>query len=186
MYQKGVITDFKGVEHPFIVCALITSYLTHNPDYEVSLSVYDTEMEDYYSEAELPRAVFIGVAVCNPGDEWNEEKGKMIALAKARGFKPKCPEKSAAIFATRAGMISEILVSALLTKEVDHIKDDPECVIPGYNHMKARWEEQLRAKKYLEETPENLRKIGETLSALKEDEIERVIHVALIKSDERP
>lgn len=185
MYQKGVITDFKGVEHPFIVCALSTSDLTRNPDYEACLSVYDTEIGDYCSEAELPRAVFIGVAVCNPGDEWNEEKGKMIALAKAKGFKPERPEKSAAIFATRAGMISEILVSALLTKEVDHIKEDPECVIPGYNQMKARWEEQLRAKKYLEETPENLRQLGETLSTLKEDEIERVINVALIKSDEQ-
>lgn len=185
MYQKGVITDFKGVEHPFIVCALSTSEFNNNPDYEVGLAVYDTQMEDYCSEAELPRAVFIGVAVCNPGDEWNEEKGKKIALCKAKGFKFDRPEKSAALFATRSGMISEILVSALLTKEVDHIKEDPECVIPGYNQMKARWEQKLQSQKYLEETPENLRQLGETLSTLKDDEIERVIAVALIKSDEQ-
>jgi hypothetical protein len=191
MYQKGVITDFKGVEHPFIVCALSTSEFNNNPDYEVGLAVYDTQLEDYCSETEFPRAVFIGVAVCNPGtdtkpgDEWNEEKGKKIALCKAKGFKFERPEKSAALFATRAGMISEILVSALLTKEVDHIKEDPECVIPGYNQMKARWEQKLHAQKYLEETPDNLRKIGETLSTLKEEEIERVINVALIKSDEQ-
>ena len=185
MYQKGVITDFKGVEHPFIVCALSTSEFNNNPDYEVGLAVYDTQLEDYCTEAELPRAVFIGVAVCNPGDEWNEEKGKKIALCKAKGFKFDRPEKSAALFATRAGMISEILVSALLTKEVDHIKEDPECVIPGYNQMKARWEQKLQSQKYLEETPENLRQLGETLSTLKDDEIERVIAVALIKSDEQ-
>lgn len=185
MYQKGVITDFKGVEHPFIVCALSTSEFNNDPDYEVGLAVYDTQLEDYCTEAELPRAVFIGVAVCNPGDEWNEEKGKKIALCKAKGFKFDHPEKSAALFATRAGMISEILVSALLTKEVDHIKEDPECVIPGYNQMKARWEQKLQAQKYLEETPENLRQLGETLSTLKDDEIERVIAVALIKSDEQ-
>lgn len=191
MYQKGVITDFKGVEHPFIVCALSTSAFNEDPDYEVSLAVYDETIGDYCAEAELPRAVFIGVAVCNPGtdtkpgDEWNEEKGKMIALAKARGFKFTKPEKSAALFATRAGMISEILVSALLTKEVDHIKDDPECVIPGYNQMKARWEAQQEAKKYLEETPENLLKLGTEISSLSEDEVERVINVALIKSNER-
>jgi hypothetical protein len=191
MYQKGVITDFKGVEHPFIVCALSTSEFNNNPDYEVGLAVYDTQLEDYCSETEFPRAVFIGVAVCNPGtdtkpgDEWNEEKGKKIALCKAKGFKFERPEKSAALFATRAGMISEILVSALLTKEVDHIKEDPECVIPGYNQMKARWEQKLQAQKYLEETQENLRQLGETLSTLKDDEIERVIGVALIKSDEQ-
>lgn len=189
MYQKGVITDFQGLEHPFIVCALSTSNF-NNDEYEVTLSVYDKELEDYMSDADLPRAVFIGVSVCNPGngidkpaDVWNEEKGKMIALAKAKGFRPDKPWKSAALFATRAGLISEILVSALLTKEVDHIKEDPESVIPGYNQMKARWEAKQEMKKYLEETPEHLLNLGTSLSTLKEDEIERVINVALIKSD---
>lgn len=191
MYQKGVITDFQGVEHPFIVCALSTSAYNEDPDFEVALSVYSEEEQDYYADAELPRAVFIGVAVCNPGngnkpgDVWNEEKGKMIALAKARGFKFDKPEKSAALFATRAGMISEILVTALLTKEVEHIKDDPECVIPGYNQMKERWERKQAEQRYLQETPENLLKMGEALSTLKEEDIERVINVALIKSDEQ-
>lgn len=191
MYQKGVITDFKGVEHPFIVCALSTSSFNENPDYEVNLTVYDKELEDYCTDMELPRAVFIGVAVCNPGtdtkpgDEWDEEKGKKIALAKARGFKFTKPEKSAALFATRAGMISEILVSALLTKEVDHIKDDPESVIPGYNQMKARWEMQQKAKKYLEETPDNLLKLGTEIAALSPNEVERVIGVACIKADDK-
>ena len=183
MYQQGVIVDFQGVEHPFIVCALSTSNF-NNDDYYCKLQVNDS-CGDYYSETDLPRAVFIGVAVCNPGDTWSEEKGKMIALAKAKGFKHARPEKSAALFATRAGMISEILVSALLTKEVDHIKDDPECVIPGYNQMKARWERQLRDQKYLEETPEELRHLGEALSDLGEEELKRVINVAMIKSDEQ-
>lgn len=191
MYQKGVIVDFKGVEHPFVVCALSTSAFNEDPDYEVNLTVYDKELEDYCTDTELPRAVFIGVAVCNPGtetkpgDEWDEEKGKKIALAKARGFKFTKPEKSAAIFATRAGMISEILVSALLTKEVEHIKDDPECVIPGYNQMKARWEMKQENKKYLEETPENLLKLGTEIASLNDGDIDRVLNVAMIKYDER-
>ena len=189
MYQKGVITDFKGVEHPFIVCALSTSSFNEDPDYDVALTVYDEELADYCADAPLPRAVFLGVAVCNPGsdtkagDEWDEEKGKMIALAKAKGFKFLKPEKAAAIFATRPGLISEILVSALLTKEVEHIKDSPESVIPGYNQMKARWEQQQAAKKYLSETPEPLLELGDKLSSLKGNEVERVINVALIKSN---
>lgn len=191
MYQKGVITDFQGLEHPFMVCALSTSNF-NNDDYEVNLSVYDAGANDYIAEAELPRAVFIGVSVCNPGngadksgDQWDEEKGKMIALAKAKGFRHDKPWKSAAIFATRAGMISEILVSALLTKEVDHIKEDPEYAIPGYNQMKARWEKKQEQKKYLEETPEELREIGTKLSTLSTEDLERVMGVAIIKFDEK-
>ena len=191
MYQKGVITDFQGLEHPFMVCALSTSNF-NNDDYEVNLSVYDAGASDYIAEAELPRAVFIGVSVCNPGngadksgDQWDEEKGKMIALAKAKGFRYDKPWKSAAIFATRAGMISEILVSALLTKEVDHIKEDPEYAIPGYNQMKARWEKKQEQKKYLEETPEELREIGTKLSTLSTEDLERVMGVAIIKFDEK-
>ena len=191
MYQKGVITDFQGLEHPFMVCALSTSNF-NNDDYEVNLSVYDAGASDYIAEAELPRAVFIGVSVCNPGngadksgDQWDEEKGKMIALAKAKGFRYDKPWKSAAIFATRAGMISDILVSALLTKEVDHIKEDPEYAIPGYNQMKARWEKKQEQKKYLEETPEELREIGTKLSTLSTEDLERVMGVAIIKFDEK-
>ena len=190
MYKNGSIIDFQGIEHPFIVCALSTSSF-QTEDKSAYLVTYDSNTGQDIADFEFPRAVFIGVAVCNPGtdtksgDVWDEEKGKMIALAKARGFKFTKPEKSAALFATRAGMISEILVSALLTKEVDHIKDDPECAIPGYNQMKARWEAQQEAKKYLEETPENLLKLGTEISNLSEDDVERVINVALIKADER-
>ena len=81
-------------------------------------------------------------------------------------------------------MISATLVEALLTREVEHIKEDPECVIKGYNQMKARWEQKQEAAKYLEETPENLLELGSKLATLKDFEIERVINVALIRSDE--
>ena len=187
MYEKGSFVDFQGLEHPFIVCALSTSSF-NNDESKVYIVTYDNN--DYaQGDLECPRGLFIGVAVCNPGngkdklgDAWDEEKGKMIALAKARGFKPTAPEKSAALFTTRAGMISEPLVKALLAREVEHIKEDPECVIKGYNQMKARWEMKQELEKYLEETPENLLELGNKLSTLKESEIERVINVALIKA----
>ena len=187
MFEKGSFIDFQGLEHPFIVCALSTSSF-NNENGEVTITTYDNQ--GYcIADTKCPRAVFIGVAVCNPGngkdrlgDEWNEEKGKMIALAKARGFKHAAPEKSAALFTTRAGMISEPLVKALLTREVEHIKEDPECVIKGYNQMKARWDLKQEEKKYLANTPEHLLELGDKISSLKDYEIERVINVALIKS----
>jgi len=183
MYKNGSFVDFQGVTRQFVVCALSTSQF-NNDMQEVYLTAYNTDDGTVEGETRLPRAVFIGVAVCNPLDEWNEEKGKMIALSKARGFKATAPEKSAALFTTRAGMISEPLVQALLTREVEQIKEDPECVIKGYNQMKARWEEKQEMIKYIEETPENLLELGEKLATLKESDIARVINVALIKSNE--
>lgn len=180
MYKNGSFVDFQGVTRQFIVCALSTSQFTSQ---DVYLTIYDDD-GIIQSELALTRAVFIGISVCNPQDEWNEEKGKMIALSKARGFKASAPEKSAAIFTARAGMISEPLVQALLTREVEHIKEDPECAIKGYNQMKARWEEKQEMAKYLEETPEDLLEIGKKLATLKESDIARVINVALIKSNE--
>jgi len=182
MFKNGSFVDFQGVTRQFVVCALSTSQF-NNEEHEVDLTVYGSEgiLE---GETSLPRAVFIGISVCNPIDEWDENKGRMIAEAKARGFKYDAPEKSAALFATRAGMISEILVQALLDREVEHIKEDPEYVIKGYNQMKKRWEEKQEMEKYVKETPENLANLADQLRGLSEDDIARVINVALIKSYE--
>lgn len=184
MYKSGNIVDFQGLNHPFVVCALSTSSFNTNEDSCVELVCYDNYSGEILGSAEPSRGVFIGVAVCNPADEWNEEKGKMIALNKAKGFKPTAPEKSAAIFATRAGMISEGLVKALLDREVEHIQEDPEYVIKGYNKMKARYEEKQAAKAYVDETPDNLKEIASKLATMSPEDFERVINVTVIKSDE--
>lgn len=174
MFEKGVIVDFAGVEHPFIVCALSTSSY-QNEKASMELVSYDNETGDAIENYVAPRAVFIGVAVCNPGDGWDEEKGKMIALNKAKGFKADKVEKAVALFATRAGLISEPLVKALLQKEVEHIKEDPECVIPGYNQMKLRYEEEKEAKKFIEETPDNIKDLAGQFIALDEADKSRMI-----------
>lgn len=187
MYKNGSIVDFQGIEHPFIVCALSTSSF-QTEEKSAYLVTYDSNKGEDIADFEFPRAVFIGVAVCKPGDdktpgdEWDEEKGKMIALARAKGFKHEAPEKSAALFATRAGMISEPLVKALLDREVEHIKSDPESVIKGYNQMKARWEEEQEKKKFLESVPEEIMNLGTKLASLDEESIANVISVALLKS----
>lgn len=182
MYKNGSFVDFQGVTRQFVVCALSTSQFNSDTQ-EVSIVVYD---ENGYAigDVESPRAVFIGVSVCNPLDEWNEEKGKMIALAKARGFKPDAPEKSAALFATRAGLISEGMVKAILDREVQHVIEVPDSVIKGYSQMKARWDEEQEMKKYVEETPENLKAISDQLNKLTSEQIERVINVALIQGND--
>lgn len=183
MYKNGSIVDFQGNNHPFVVCALSTSSF-NNDGQTVEIGVYNNYDGDYLGSTEAARAVFIGISVCNPVDEWDEEKGKMIAYNKAKGFKASNPAKSAAIFATRAGMISEGLVQALLDREVQHVIDDPEYVIKGYNRMKERFLAKQEMQKYVSETPQELVEIAEKLNSLNQDQIERVMNVALIKSDE--
>lgn len=190
MFKNGSFVDFQGITHNFIVCAVSTSNFQTEED-AVSLVTYYRDSDIVYDELEIPRAVFIGVSVCNPGngtdkkgDDWNEAKGKMIAEAKARGFKKANIAKSAALFATRGGLISEKLVEALLDREVEHIKEDPESVIKGYNTMKARWEEKQENAKYLAESPEELVKLGEKLASMSEKDIERTLSIALIKANE--
>lgn len=178
MFEKGAIVDFAGKTHPFVVCALSTSNFKGN---DILIRTED-ENGLGISELEVPRAVFIGVAVCNPVDEWSEEKGKSIALNKARGFNYDCPEKSAALFATRAGLISEPLVQALLNKEVQHIIDDPNSVIKGYNQMKASYIQKQEDKKYLEETPKDLMDIVDKLVDLDAPQLERVLSAFCLKS----
>ena len=183
MYASGSFIDFAGIEHKFIVCALSTSVYGRKEGETAKLLTYDGPW--YTVECDLPRAVFIGISVCNPGDgkgrlgdEWNEEKGKMIAYNKAKGFNVGKPEKSAAIFATRAGLISEELVNALLNREVQHVKDDPESVIPGYNQMARKYQEEQEVQKYISSVPENLVKLGKDLANLTSDEFNQVITVA--------
>ena len=190
MYKNGSIVDFQGLEHPFIVCALSTSSF-QTDKHSVALTTYERENWSDIGFYEFPRAVFIGVAVCNPGngvdklgDTWDEEKGKKIALAKASGFKHTAPEKSAALFATRAGLISEKLVEALLDREVKHIQEDPGSVIKGYNQMKARWEEKQEQIKFIENASPEVKEIGEKLAVMPADKIMDVINFALIKSNE--
>lgn len=189
MYKDGAFEDFRGIAHKFIVCALSTSFYNEDPDYSVVLATTDEMNGVGLDEITLPRAVFIGISVCNPGngstkvgDDWNEEKGKMIALAKAKGFKYDKPWKSAALFATRPGLISTELVEALLNKEVQHVIDDPESVIPGYNKMKADYERKLEDKKFLDGVSSEVLEIGSKLATMSEDDIANVVNVALIKS----
>jgi len=183
MYKSGSFVDFQGVERQFVVCALSTSNF-NDDDHEVCLSVYDNANIVVVGEHVLPRAVFIGISVCNPSDKWDEEKGKFVAYHKAAGFKATAPEKSAALFATRAGMINEAVVQALLDREVEHLKEDPGYVIKGYNQMKAKYERDQEAQKYLEETSPELLELGGKLATLDGEKLTRVLNVAMIQGDE--
>ena len=67
-------------------------------------------------------------------EHYDEEKGKMIAINKAK------QNTDYALYATLPGMINTAVVDALLKQEVEFIKANPGRVIPGYVDEKEKFE----------------------------------------------
>jgi hypothetical protein len=120
-------TDFKGLVHKFVVAAV-------SMPVDAGIEVYDEgELADW---TDAVKAVKLGVAVCNPSDQFSEAKGRMIAISKAKG------SNDYALFATLPGMINTAVVNALIKQEVDFIKNNPSRVIPGYLEEKEKFEKR--------------------------------------------
>lgn len=71
----------------------------------------------------------LGYAICNPNDKFNEELGMTIAEGRAR------KNKEYALFATKPGYINTDTVGALLEREAEFFKKNPEMYIKGYERM---------------------------------------------------
>ena len=154
-------TDFRGKVHKFVVAA-------------VSMPV-DAEV-DIYGESEVidwtsaEKAVKLGVAVCNPDDEYSEEKGKMIAINKAKG----CDDY--ALYATLPGMINTAVVNALVAQEVEFIKNNPARVIPGYLDEKEKFEKRQEFAKKLAELTEEEKAIYKAMKDHKYPKVEALLN----------
>lgn len=154
-------TDFRGKVHKFVVAA-------------VSMPV-DAEI-DIYGESEIvdwtsaEKAVKLGVAVCNPVDEYSEEKGKMIAINKAKS----CSDY--ALYATLPGMINTAVVNALVAQEVEFIKNNPARVIPGYLDEKEKFEKRQEFAKKLAELTEEEKAIYEAMKDHKYPKVEALLN----------
>ena len=154
-------TDFRGKVHKFVVAA-------------VSIPV-DAEIE-IYGESEVvdwtsaEKAVKLGVAVCNPVDEYSEEKGKMIAINKARN------SSDYALYATLPGMINTAVVNALVAQEVEFIKNNPARVIPGYLDEKEKFEKRQEFAKKLAELTEEEKAIYKAMKDHKYPKVEALLN----------
>jgi len=154
-------TDFRGKVHKFVVAA-------------VSMPV-DAEI-DIYGESEVidwtsaEKAVKLGVAVCNPVDEYSEDKGKMIAINKARN------SSDYALYATLPGMINTAVVNALVAQEVEFIKNNPARVIPGYLDEKEKFEKRQEFAKKLAELTEEEKAIYKAMKDHKYPKVEALLN----------
>ena len=154
-------TDFKGLVHKFVVAAVSMTV-----DAEVDL--YDEDKLVGWSY--IDKAVKLGVAVCNPEDEYSEEKGKMIAINKARN----CDDY--ALYATLPGMINTAVVDALVKQEVEFIKNNPVRVIPGYIEEKEKYEKRKAFAATLDALTEEERSVYNAIKEHKFPKVEALLN----------
>ena len=154
-------TDFRGKVHKFVVAAV-------SMPVDAEIEIYgESEVVDWTS---AEKAVKLGVAVCNPVDEYSEEKGKMIAINKARST------SDYALYATLPGMINTAVVNALVAQEVEFIKNNPARVIPGYLDEKEKFEKRQEFAKKLAELTEEEKAIYEAMKDHKYPKVEALLN----------
>ena len=144
-YGKGEFVDYLGETHPFIVAAVSTTNVTNEGE-TLWLSLYD----EYgpLDEEPLNKALFIGIAVCNPKDEFDEEKGKTIAYNKAVNAKNL---HHPAMFTTR-------------------VKKDPGSVIAGYDFAKKKYLKKIEDDKFVQNSSKELVNLASSIKNLSKED----------------
>lgn len=145
-YLVDSFVDYAGKEHKLVACAL--SQTPEDADHTLKVCWLNSE-DNALSKAniyhDVYRLVTIGVAVCNPEDNFNEETGKKIAYNKAANI-----EYAPRLYTTNRGVITKELVDTFLKQQVQFIKENPEKVITGYLKAKADYEALEAAKKEID------------------------------------
>ena len=154
-------TDFRGIIHKFVVAAVSTKV-------EAEVEIYnDSEVAEWIPTG---KAVKLGVAICNPTDAFDEEKGKMIAINKARN------SSDYALYATLPGMINTVVVNALVAQEIAFIKNNPARIIPGYIEEKEKFEKRQEFAKKLAELTEEEKIVYEVIKNHKYPKVEALLN----------
>ena len=154
-------TDFRGIIHKFVVAAVSTQV-------EAEVEIYnDSEVAEWIP---TEKAVKLGVAICNPTDTFDEEKGKMIAINKARN------NSDYALYATLPGMINTVVVNALVAQEIAFIKNNPARIIPGYIEEKEKFEKRQKFTKKLAELTEEEKVVYEAIKNHKYPKVEALLN----------
>ena len=174
-YRKGEFVDYNGETHHFVVAAVSTTDICE--DGSLWLTLYNNRDINPIDAEEMTKALFVGVAVCNPKDEFDEEKGKMIAYNKATNVKSL---HHPAMFTTRPGFINTEVVEALLNNIVNYIKKDPGSVIAGYDDAKKKFLKKAKDQQFVDSSSKELKKLAEDIKALSNEDkknLDRLISI---------
>lgn len=126
---KDSFEDFAGKTHHYVIAA-------------VSVLVYDSigylgDNGDISIEP-MTKGLSLGISICNPEDEFNEELGVLKAVGRAKKSIP-------VIYTSKSGLINTKTVRALLEQESEFLKNNPEKFIKGYEDAKSRHERNIQA-----------------------------------------
>lgn len=142
---KDSFVDYAGKTHHFVIAAVSDGFETETSD---SLMIIQPDGVSFDVVGYVERGVRVGISICNPADEFNEKVGTLKAIARAKN-------SGVALYASDRGYINTKLVRAFLEQEAEHLKNNPDKYIEGYNDSKARY----LKKKSMEELKENFSEV---------------------------
>lgn len=142
---KDAFVDYASKTHNFVIAAISNELADEDGDLPVVMKAKGLIAE---CSDPLEKGVSIGIAICNPEDEFSEQVGVLKATARARNSSP-------ILYTTGKGYVNQTLVRALLQQEANYLKNNPEVYIPGYNDSKKRY---LKNKK-MEEMKDNFTEV---------------------------
>lgn len=135
-YLVDYFTDFAGEKHYVVMCALSKSHFDQdnsllvgwidNKSYTLNLS-----MDPCY---DVYRSLSLGIAICNPKDDFDEEVGKKIAYNKANISDP-------VLYSIKKGEINSAFTQSYLRNKMDFLKDHPERFIATYSEAEENYKE---------------------------------------------
>lgn len=141
----GEFKDYKGEFHKFVIVALsqnlpnkvndvaeclVEKYQDSHVSYEIETYVEDYGIWDYIGT--VVKTVSLGISICNPTDEFDEEIGIKKALSRAR-------KNSATLYSSNKGAINTPVVKALLQQEAKYLEENPGQFIKGYNESRDKY-----------------------------------------------
>lgn len=133
IYVVDSFTDFAGKEHKLVACALSQSPINESHTLRLGWANKDNRLNSrdrlYY---DIYRMVTVGIAICNPSDEFDLEVGKRIAYNKAANI-----EGLPRLYTTDKGVITQQLVDTFIQQQIQFVKENPASLIPGYKEAEA-------------------------------------------------
>ena len=126
---KDKFVDYAGNIHQFVIAGVKISIKSEN------YNVFGIDSIDT-----IGYALGVGVAICNPSDEFDEKIGALKAIGRAYKYKP-------SIYSRYSGQLGDNVIKAILQQEIEYIQQHPEKYIKGYLESKDKYLQEQKLKK---------------------------------------
>lgn len=166
-YIIDTFVDYAGVERRFIMAAI-------SIDVSDTLCAAMTNLEDEYCVESINKCLALGLAICDPKDEFNEEIGKRIAKGKALSTK----SRISTLYSSDKGLINSSVVKAVLKQESEYLKHNPGKYIKRYDKDKETFEYEARIEDLYQAMSEEEKNTVNVLSEASDKSMSEILEVA--------